>query len=87
MNHFQKRIDKLFYLMQNDFFDGSNEAYHVSSYFYRIEFQQRGAPHLHSLLWLKNKAGDEAPNFWIDGEEEDQTVIRSNSRDRYKKAN
>ena len=33
--HFQKRMDKLFYLMQNDFFDGADEAYHVSSYFYR----------------------------------------------------
>ena len=70
--HFQKRVEKLFYLMQNDFFDGSKEAYHVSSYFYRIEFQQRGAPHVHSLLWLKNQVGDEAPNFWIDPEQ-DQT--------------
>ena len=64
--HFQKRMDKLFSLMKDDFFDGSNDAYHVSTYFYRIEFQQRGAPHLHSLLWLKNKVGDEAPSFWID---------------------
>jgi hypothetical protein len=77
--HFQKRMDKLFHLMKDDFFDGTKDVYHVSSYFYRIEFQQRGAPHLHSLLWLKNKAGDEAPNFWIDGEEEDQdqTVLHS----------
>ena len=64
--HFQKRMDKLFSLMKDDFFDGSNDAYHVSTYFYCIEFQQRGAPHLHSLLWLKNKVGDEAPSFWID---------------------
>ena len=66
--HFQKRVEKLFYLMQTDFFDGSKEAYHVSSYFYRIEFQQRGAPHVHSLLWLKNQMGDDAPNFWIEPE-------------------
>ena len=38
----------------------------MSSYFYRIEFQQRGAPHVHSLLWLKNKKNEDAPNFWID---------------------
>ena len=31
--HFQKRIDKMFSLMQNDFFKGESEAYHVSSYF------------------------------------------------------
>ena len=70
--HFQKRIEKLFYLMKYDFFDGSNDAYHVSNYFYRIEFQQRGAPHVHSLLWLKNKDGDEAPNFWINPGDSDQ---------------
>ena len=64
--HFQKRVDKLFPLMQRDFFEGDQEVYHVSSYFYRIEFQQRGAPHVHSLLWLKNKKNEDAPNFWID---------------------
>ena len=64
--HFNKRIEKLFRIMQSDFFDGSSEAYHVSSYFYRIEFQQRGAPHLHSLLWLKNQVGEEAPSFWVE---------------------
>ena len=55
--HFQKRIEKLFHLMGYDFFEGSNNCYHVSSYFYRIEFQQRGAPHVHSLLWLRIKRG------------------------------
>ena len=41
--HFQKRIDKLFSIMKNDFFDASNDKYHVSSYFYCIEFQQHGS--------------------------------------------
>ena len=61
--HFQKRIDKIFSLMKNDFFKGSTNSYHVSSYFFRIEFQQRGAPHVHSLLWMKNKDKEDAPNF------------------------
>ena len=69
---FQKQMDKLFHLMQHDFFDGPQEAYHVSSYYYRIEFQQRGAPHVHSLLWLKNQLGDEAPNFWMEQEENEE---------------
>ena len=34
-------------------------------YFYRVEFQQRGAPHVHSLLWLKNELNEDAPSFWI----------------------
>ena len=69
--HFQKRIDKLFSLMKHDFFEGESETYHVSSYFYRIEFQQQGAPHVHSLLWLKNKNDGDAPNFWIDPSDEE----------------
>ena len=73
--HFQKRVDKLFSIMQDDFFDAGDDSYHVSSYFYRIEFQQRGAPHLHSLLWLKNKNGHDAPNFWS------EAGVQSTSRD------
>ena len=64
--HFQKRIDKIFTLMKHDFFKGISETYQVSSYFYRIEFQQRGAPHVHSLLWMKNRKGKDAPSFWAD---------------------
>ena len=67
--HFQKRIDKLFSLMKNDFFKGSSKKYQVSSYFYRVEFQQRGAPHIHSLLWMKDQDGIDAPNFCFDMDE------------------
>ena len=74
--------------MQHDFFDGPDEAYHISSYFYRIEFQQRGAPHLHSLLWLKNQVGDEAPNFWSNAEEygtEENLETSSNENEKIRK--
>ena len=54
--------------MQGSFFNTTDDVYHVASYFYRIEFQQRGAPHVHALLWLKNQAGKDAPNFWFDSE-------------------
>ena len=42
--HFQKRIEKLFPLMQNTEFFGKEEGeqYHLENYFYRIEFQARG---------------------------------------------
>ena len=52
--HFQKRIEKMFALMGYDFFGEGKEMYHASSYFFRVEFQARGAPHIHSLLWLKD---------------------------------
>ena len=53
--HYSKRIQKLFSLMKYDFFGNEDMSYHVSSYFFRVEFQQRGAPHVHSLLWVKNE--------------------------------
>ena len=26
----------------------------ITDYFYRVEFQQRGSPHIHGLFWIKN---------------------------------
>ena len=66
--HFQKRIEKMFALMGYEFFDEGEHKYHASSYFFRVEFQQRGAPHVHSLLWLRNEKNEEAPNFWFPSE-------------------
>ena len=66
--HFQKRIDKIFSMFEDDFFGGGAKRYHASSYFFRVEFQQRGAPHIHSLLWLRDQDDREAPNFWMDAE-------------------
>ncbi|KAK3914189.1 ATP-dependent DNA helicase [Frankliniella fusca] len=37
--------------------------------YYRIEFQQRGSPHAHMLLWLKD-----VPSFNIDSIESDQEI-------------
>ena len=62
--HFQKRIEKLFSIMGYQFFHVGDILYHASSYFFRIEFQQRGSPHLHSLLWLKDDENLDAPSFW-----------------------
>ncbi|XP_062581095.1 uncharacterized protein LOC134242909 [Saccostrea cucullata] len=36
----------------------------VADYFQRVEFQQRGSPHMHCLYWIEN-----APNIDSDGEE------------------
>ena len=69
--HFQRRVEKMFALMGYDFFEDKNKAFHVSSYFFRVEFQQRGAPHIHSLLWLKDRDGNDAPNFWTSSEDEE----------------
>ena len=47
----------------NIFFD-NNCPYSVASYYYRVEFQQRGAPHIHCLIWMEDNSGNSAPTFW-----------------------
>lgn len=32
----------------------SNPLGEIADFFYRVEFQQRGSPHIHMLLWVKN---------------------------------
>ena len=39
----------------------------IADWFYRVEYQQRGSPHIHMLIWLEN-----APTFGIDS---DKNVI------------
>ena len=62
--HFQKRIEKELNLMTYEKFFDDDCPYSVKSYFYRVEFQQRGAPHIHCLLWLEDSDGNCAPTFW-----------------------
>ncbi|KAJ1525565.1 hypothetical protein ONE63_010369 [Megalurothrips usitatus] len=45
--------------------NGPMGRYHVKDWFIRIEFQQRGAPHAHCLLWLND--GPTAPLDDIEG--------------------
>ncbi|CAF4809889.1 unnamed protein product, partial [Rotaria sp. Silwood1] len=40
----------------------------VTDYFYRVEFQKRGSPHIHMIAWIKN-----APKY---GENSDDEVIQ-----------
>ena len=37
----------------------------VVDFFYRVEFQQRGSPHIHGLFWIKN-----APEYGKDTDED-----------------
>jgi hypothetical protein len=52
--HFQYRLDSL---MKNLVLSDAKPLGHVRHFFYRIEFQQRGSPHAHGVLWIKD-----APN-------------------------
>jgi len=62
--HYNKRCQKLFSLMRSSFFHSETSSYFVATYYFRVEFQMRGAPHVHSLLWLQKTDGEEAPSYW-----------------------
>ena len=65
--HYSKRTDKLMSLLKSGgIFFHNGEEYIVDSYFYRIEFQARGAPHSHCLLWLRSKENKSPPSMWSD---------------------
>ena len=49
---------------------GVFDKYRVSDHFVRVEFQQRGAPHVHSLLWLEDENGNRPPLYDRSGSDE-----------------
>ena len=44
----------------------------IADWFYRVEYQQRGSPHIHMLIWLEN-----APVFGVNDDEEVTAFIDS----------
>ena len=74
--HFQKRIEKELKLMTHAKFFNNKCDLSVKSYYYRVEFQQRGAPHIHCLLWLEDKDGNEAPTFWTSSDNNEDIEIK-----------
>ena len=69
--HFNKRVEKIIaYLNKNPLLEHKGIKYRVSSYFSRKEFQARGAPHAHILLWLTGDNGEEPPSLFAASEGE-----------------
>ncbi|XP_071958642.1 uncharacterized protein [Antedon mediterranea] len=63
-----RMFDKRFHtFLKNVILSEANPIGKVTDYFYRIEFQMRGSPHVHMLVWVEN-----APVF---DEDEDKKVI------------
>ena len=57
--HFHKRVEKIFRVFKKcEIFD----PYLLEDYYIRVEFQARGAPHIHCLLWLNEL--DESDGKW-----------------------
>ena len=70
--HFNLRVNALFNLLRSD---ASLLGYKVIDFFYRIEYQQRGSPHVHSLVWLEG-----FPNMDYQTEAEYKEIIKSIDR-------
>ncbi|KAL3987884.1 ATP-dependent DNA helicase PIF1 [Sarotherodon galilaeus] len=64
MRMFDKRVEALF---RDLLLSPAEPLGKVIDYFYRVEFQHRGSPHIHCLLWVEG-----APVF---EEDDDQTVV------------
>nr|DAA01286.1 TPA_exp: replicase/helicase/endonuclease [Danio rerio] len=63
MRMFEKRVEAL---MRDLIMSPAQPIGEVIDFFYRVEFQQRGSPHIHCLFWVKD-----APEFETD---QDQVV-------------
>ncbi|KAK7573658.1 hypothetical protein V9T40_004699 [Parthenolecanium corni] len=50
--YFDHKFNELFRILKNK--NGLFHNYYVIDYYIRVEFQQRGSPHCHCLLWLNN---------------------------------
>ncbi|CAI5659046.1 unnamed protein product [Oreochromis niloticus] len=61
MRLFEKRVDAL---MTTLILSPAQPIGEVEDYFYRVEFQARGSPHIHLLVWVKD-----APKFGSDLED------------------
>ena len=65
-DHRFKHIRKAWTNVEN----GPFGNYRVVHYFYRIEFQHRGSPHVHMVLWLQD-----APIYDVEKPESEQSVV------------
>uniref|UniRef100_A0A9J7WVU2 ATP-dependent DNA helicase n=1 Tax=Cyprinus carpio carpio TaxID=630221 RepID=A0A9J7WVU2_CYPCA len=62
MRMFEKRVEAL---MRDLIMSPAQPIGEVIDFFYRVEFQQRGSPHIHCLFWVK-----EAPEFEKDQDQD-----------------
>ena len=59
-----RNFEHMIQLFIHDFIKSSCQPIgEVIDFFYRVEFQQRGSPHIHGLFWIKN-----APEYGRDGD-------------------
>ena len=65
--HFDYQVHQF---LTNFLFSSAEPLGKISDWLYRVEYQQRGSPHIHMLIWL-----EDAPKFQIDSDEAVTTHI------------
>ena len=78
--HFDRRIKKILSFLRSE--AHVLNSFRVKDFFMRIEFQQRGSPHVHMLLFLENKDGKSPEEVFTDPKDLAQwldTIISSDS--------
>ncbi len=58
--HFDYQVSQF---LRKFLMSGAQPLGKISDWFYRVEYQQRGSPHIHMLIWLEN-----APQFQCDND-------------------
>merc|ERR1711888_153028 len=75
--HFSKQTDKIMSLLSNKgIFSHYGQDFVADFFFYRVEFQARGAPHIHCLLWLKSEEDESPPSLWNETNLDDKQLDR-----------
>ena len=78
--HFAKRTDKILSLLKTiPIFEHKGVKYYVRFYFLRAEYQARGAPHDHLMLWLEGENGEIPPHIY--SEENGEIDFQKNAKD------
>lgn len=64
---FDYRVQKFFNLFLKSSLEPIGK---LTDFFYRVEFQQRGSPHIHAILWIEN-----SPKYGVQSNEDIQNYI------------
>lgn len=78
--YFDHRVGALFKMWKSD--SRPFEGYPIKDFYHRVEFQHRGSPHIHGLLWLGNAPvfDTDSPAKTIECESFIDKIITCNSK-------
>ena len=73
-------FDKRVHAFMNKIVMAPSSPFNTKYYHYRVEFQKRGAGHIHGVLWLDLKAVEEANDRELDGLQDAMNTLKASKR-------